>query len=160
MTTTTDDPTRAEVERVLRRIVDVTVVAPWLMATWAPRCVLRRLGVTGSGPAEAWRTVTDLARQAVSPADATLDGYVTADGEAAEPPEAAVTPTSEAAAPDAPAATELPIEDYESLAASQVVTRLRGLTASERQVVREFEAAHRSRRTILGKLDQLDQLEG
>ncbi len=44
---------------------------------------------------------------------------------------------------------------YESLAASHVVARLRALSPSELEQVREFEAAHRGRRTVLGKIDQL-----
>ena len=53
------------------------------------------------------------------------------------------------------AAEELPIEEYESLAASHVVARLEGLSPSELRRVRRFEAAHRGRRTVLGKIDQL-----
>ena len=41
--------------------------------------------------------------------------------------------------------------DYDSLSASQVVPRLDGLTADELEAVRRYEAAHRGRRTILGK---------
>ena len=56
----------------------------------------------------------------------------------------------------APAAAEdLPIDEYESLAASHVVARLESLTADELRAVQEFEAAHRGRRTVLGKIDQL-----
>ena len=52
-------------------------------------------------------------------------------------------------------AEELPIEEYESLAASQVVARLPALTADELATIRRFEAAHRGRRTVLGRIDQL-----
>lgn len=55
----------------------------------------------------------------------------------------------------APAASDLPITDYDSLAASQVVPRLEGLSPAERDVVRRYEAAHRGRKTILSKLAQL-----
>ena len=51
--------------------------------------------------------------------------------------------------------TELPIEDYESLAASHVVDRLATLTPAELRAVRAFETAHRGRRTILGRIEQL-----
>jgi len=50
---------------------------------------------------------------------------------------------------------ELPIEGYDSLAASQVVMRLASLTADELEAVRRHEASHRARRTILGKISQL-----
>ena len=57
--------------------------------------------------------------------------------------------------PATPSGEHLPIEEYESLAASQVVARLPTLTTAELEDVRAFESAHRGRRTILGKIDQL-----
>jgi hypothetical protein len=77
------------------------------------------------------------------------------------PPTAPSRPTTDtAAAPVAApvvsiAAEALPIDDYESLAASHVVARLASLTPDERDVVARFETANRNRRTILGRLDQL-----
>jgi hypothetical protein len=41
------------------------------------------------------------------------------------------------------------------LSASQVVERLDGLQAGELDAVRAYEEAHRSRRTILYKIEQL-----
>lgn len=55
----------------------------------------------------------------------------------------------------APAATGLPIPDYDSLSASQVVSRLRGLSGGELEAVRSYEAATRGRKTILNKVQQL-----
>jgi hypothetical protein len=52
-------------------------------------------------------------------------------------------------------ADELPISGYESLAAIHVVERLRSMRPDEIEQIRRFEAAHRSRRTILAKIDQL-----
>lgn len=49
----------------------------------------------------------------------------------------------------------LPIPEYDSLAASQVVPRLAGLAPSELEAVRSYEAARRGRRTILAKITQL-----
>lgn len=49
----------------------------------------------------------------------------------------------------------LPIPEYDSLAASQVVPRLAGLTLDELEAVRSYEAARRGRRTILAKIAQL-----
>jgi hypothetical protein len=54
-----------------------------------------------------------------------------------------------------PGAGELAIPDYDSLSASQVVPRLDGLSADERDAVRRYEGAHRGRKTILSKLNQL-----
>lgn len=53
------------------------------------------------------------------------------------------------------AATELPISDYDSLAASQVIPRLAGLAPAELDAVEAYEVAHRGRKTILGKIVQL-----
>jgi hypothetical protein len=50
---------------------------------------------------------------------------------------------------------ELPIPGYDALSASQVVQRLVGLSADELAAVHAYEATHRQRRTILGKIEQL-----
>ncbi|MEY2433872.1 MAG: hypothetical protein QOC92_3597 [Acidimicrobiaceae bacterium] len=54
-----------------------------------------------------------------------------------------------------PGAAGLAIVDYDSLSASQVVPRLEGLSDSELASVRDYEAAHRGRKTILNKIAQL-----
>ncbi len=56
---------------------------------------------------------------------------------------------------DGPLSSTLAIPDYDSLAASQVLPRLRGLTNDELEAIRAYEAANRNRRTILGRLTQL-----
>jgi len=63
----------------------------------------------------------------------------------------APAPTNGAAASDA----SLPIPGYDALSASQVVERLTGLSSEELDAVRTYEGAHRNRRTILGKIDQI-----
>jgi hypothetical protein len=50
---------------------------------------------------------------------------------------------------------DLAIPGYDALAASQVVERLVGRDAAELRAVRDYEASHRNRRTILGKIEQL-----
>ena len=60
-------------------------------------------------------------------------------------------------APAGPAVADLAIPDYDSLSASQVVTRLEGLSPEELEAVREYEAAHRGRKTILNKVAQLQE---
>jgi len=52
-------------------------------------------------------------------------------------------------------AQALAIPDYDELSASQVVERLDGLSARDLAAVRAYEEAHRGRRTILFKIDQL-----
>jgi hypothetical protein len=59
------------------------------------------------------------------------------------------------AASTAPTAATLGIPDYDELSASQVVERLDGLQAGELDAVRAYEEAHRARRTILYKIEQL-----
>lgn len=83
-----------------------------------------------------------------------------------EPPASATSTPTEAASPPPPpepepaddpagAAAELAIPDYDSLAASQVVPRLRALSAAELEAVRAYEAAGRGRKTILNRIAQL-----
>jgi len=56
---------------------------------------------------------------------------------------------------DSPRSGGLPIPGYDALSASQVVERLSGLARDELDAVHAYEAAHRQRRTILGKIEQL-----
>jgi len=51
--------------------------------------------------------------------------------------------------------TELAIPGYDTLSASQVVPRLEGLSADELEAVRAYEEAHRARKTVLTRIDQL-----
>jgi hypothetical protein len=51
----------------------------------------------------------------------------------------------------------LAIPGYDSLAASQVVPRLAGLSADELAAVGTYESAHRARRTILTRIQQLQE---
>ncbi|GIU87783.1 MAG: hypothetical protein KatS3mg009_2298 [Acidimicrobiia bacterium] len=78
----------------------------------------------------------------------------------AEPPPppagpAAAPSGANGAAHDAPSSADLPIPGYDALSASQVVERLAGLAPGELDAVRAYELAHRNRRTILGKIEQL-----
>lgn len=76
-----------------------------------------------------------------------------------EPGSAPATAAPAAKAPvvraTAAEAATLPIADYDSLAASQVIPRLEGLEAADLAAVRAYEVAHRGRKTILGKIAQL-----
>ena len=67
--------------------------------------------------------------------------------------------TSPAASPEPEADTVLgdtpPFDDYPTLTAAQVVPMLADLPHGELQLVREYEVAHRNRRTIVAKIDQL-----
>jgi hypothetical protein len=84
-----------------------------------------------------------------------------------QPMEAGGDPGAGAPGPGAGAAGAAPAEEpaaspgglgipgYDSLAASQVVQRLAGLSAEELAAVGAYESAHRARRTILTRVDQL-----
>ena len=98
----------------------------------------------------------DAADGATSPAAPLPPDPVAANSNAASEPvgEPTTTTTTTTAAP-APTATTLVIPDYDELSASQVVERLDGLPASELDAVRAYEEAHRARRTILYKIEQL-----
>lgn len=104
-------------------------------------------GVTGEG------AVPDLAEEAVrrSPAGPSGPGPSTPQTAASEAPTG--KPTSATTA--APNAATLGIPDYDELSASQVVERLDGLQTGELDAVRAYEEAHRARRTILYKIEQL-----
>ena len=99
----------------------------------------------------------DAAEDVPSPAPAPRPDRAAANSKAASGPAGKSTHTStttKTAAP-APAATTLVIPDYDELSASQVVERLDGLPASDLDAVRAYEEAHRARRTILYKIEQL-----
>lgn len=75
-------------------------------------------------------------------------------------PTAATTPSSSASPPATsngprPNGDALAIPGYDSLAASQVVQRLGGLSSTELEAVRTYEEGTRGRRTILNRIGQL-----
>ena len=70
-------------------------------------------------------------------------------------PTAAPKEDHQAHAGDWAASADLPIPGYDALSASQVVERLIGLAPDELDAVHAYEASHRQRRTILGKIEQL-----
>ena len=79
-----------------------------------------------------------------------------AGGEASAPPETAPSQRTTAGSDNGALASDaLGIPGYDSLSASQVVQRLGGLTAGELEAIRDHELAHRHRRTILNRVDQL-----
>lgn len=75
--------------------------------------------------------------------------------EPSEPTESASEAPSASSAAPPPSAEELAIPGYDSLSASQVVQRLAGLSGDELGAVAAYERAHRGRRTILNRIDQL-----
>ncbi|MGH9157332.1 MAG: hypothetical protein ACRD1K_16175, partial [Acidimicrobiales bacterium] len=56
------------------------------------------------------------------------------------------------------AVADLAIPGYDSLSAPQVVARLDGLSVEELEAVRAYESGTRGRRTVLGRVSQLQAL--
>lgn len=52
-------------------------------------------------------------------------------------------------------ADALALPDYDQLPAAHILGKLDGLTPDERDAIRRYEIAHRHRRTVIGKLEQL-----
>ena len=73
---------------------------------------------------------------------------------AAEPPEAASEIDADVEA-EVPSSSDLALADYDQLPASQIVAMLGDLTPAERRAIGDYEAPHRNRRTVLGRLAQL-----
>ena len=122
------------------------------------------------GQSEAGKVVNQLRDQVGTVLEQLLRGWAGDTGEADEPDVTAAPsdPVAAAAAPTAaaptarsgPGAAALAIPEYDSLAASQVLPRLQGLTTEELEAVRSYEAGHRGRRTILGRIAQLQRPAG
>lgn len=132
--------------------------------------VLRRLGggVPCVGPLlrpkEKVRVPGSEAPERVTVLDVLADPVADVAEDVAEPPPADAPPgATPAAAAEQPAgavdvvtdAGELPITDYDSLAASQVVPRLATMSAADLELVGAYERSHRNRQTILHRVAQL-----
>jgi hypothetical protein len=91
-------------------------------------------------------------RRAARPGESTPDGSPPDDGTAPLDPDAGLFVRSVA---DGDAAAALAIPNYDSLSAPQVVQRLDGLSPAELRDVRAHESAHRRRRTILHRVEQI-----
>jgi hypothetical protein len=63
--------------------------------------------------------------------------------------------TKRARRPAAASAADLPIQEYDGLSASQVVSRLSGLAPEELRAIRSYEESSRGRRTVLQAIDRL-----
>ena len=100
--------------------------------------------------------VPDAAEDTAPPArHAPADAVPTPNASAASTPAGEKSAAAAAPTAAAPTAATLGIPDYDELSASQVVERLDGLPAGELDAVRAYEEAHRARRTILYKIEQL-----
>ena len=111
------------------------------------------------GRGEATKAVNKLQDRAAGVIDFVGDGVtpLPPDLPSSASPVAPAATKAASAAPDGPAidSSSLAIPDYDGLSASHVVNRLAGLTAAELESVRQYEASHRGRKTILSKVAQL-----
>jgi hypothetical protein len=73
-----------------------------------------------------------------------------------EAPDEAIAPEQSTELALAPG--ELALPDYDQLPASHIVSKLAGLTPSELDAIEAYESANRSRRTVLGKIAQLQAI--
>lgn len=107
------------------------------------------------GRKEADRRLADVGSllQTLTGSGPTPDAGATTDAPPSE--EATEAPTTPAA--PRPDASALAVPDYDSLSASQVVSRLSGLSPDELEQVRVYEAGTRARKTILSKVAQLQR---
>jgi hypothetical protein len=145
------DARRAEVERWLHAIVSAGFAVPAAATAGVRRCLGARLAPVTERVAEPVRIIRSIIEL--------VAGATPVRGTEAAPDAAATTDSSAAEEPAAPAegaaVSQLPIDQYESLAASQVVARLENLTAEDLEAVRRFELSNRGRRTVIGTIDQL-----
>ena len=80
-----------------------------------------------------------------------IEAIALSTAEDAAPP----VPQADADQGEAPERADLVLPDYDHLPAAHVVAKLVSLTPKERAAIERYELAHRHRRTILGKIDQL-----
>jgi hypothetical protein len=112
--------------------------------------------LTGAGPEGRSNGAGPGARPS-GPSSPPVTATVTEPSPASPEPPAAKATRARKATKAAPAASvaDLPIREYDGLSASQVVSRLTGLTPGELRAVRAYEEASRGRRTILLAIDRL-----
>ena len=121
----------------------------------------RRLDAAEAARDARVRSTVEATASEVTETVAGADVSATSNGAGDLPDPATATSLPEvllAAVAESPALADtapLPIDGYDSLAASQVVVRLATLTDEELTQIHDHEVSHRARRTILGKISQL-----
>lgn len=163
------DPVRAHVEEALNRIVaDVTKMPCRVVhrARGAASRSIERVTTSVAGPIGLVRSVVELSLSGLLGTGGNRTAATPGASPAPVDTPAANSPTPRTSTPSPSSglvvdgdtedsSTDLPLHGYESLAASHVVARLERLAPGELEQIRDFELAHRGRRTILGKINQL-----
>lgn len=144
------------------RVVDLVVAVPVSMtlaisravpAAWraAQRRALPVVDAFADQAAEVTEVVEEAAEQAVG-----AIGAAAAEVDGSDAHGADVAPDAAVVEPEVGlTADELPIEEYDALAARQVVARLADLFPEELDAVERYEIAHRHRQTVLHRIAQL-----
>ena len=141
-------------------VLNAQEVVPQLIEKGHQQVVMARMFGKFAIESEAPKQIAELQKQVQKVAEQFTSRVAPAKPSSNGPsaPAARATPTSAPVASSpahGPGAAELAITDYDSLSASQVVPRLEGLSDAELAAVRDYEAAHRGRKTILSKIAQL-----
>ena len=139
-------------------VLNAQEVVPQLIEKGHQQVVMARMFGKFAIESEAPKQIAELQKQVQKVAEQFTGRGAPAKPSTNGPAAAPATPTSASVVSSpahGPGAAELAITDYDSLSASQVVPRLEGLSDAELAAVRDYEAAHRGRKTILSKIAQL-----
>jgi hypothetical protein len=107
------------------------------------------------GQAQAGKAFARTRAEAMSRVDDVTEAAAGTSPVVADEVEAEAAPPRPPGPTSGPDAEALAIPGYDSLSASQVLPRLAGLASDELEAVRRYEVDHRSRKTILGRVAQL-----
>ena len=144
-------------ERITGRVTSARTVGSFVVTTGRSQLIKRaeELRKNRSGGADG-PTAEPEGAESVPPADAPVVRATSTPSRSASPDKAGPDKATPGGGP-VPETTSLPlaIPGFDTLSASQVVQRLDGLTADELLAVRAHESAHRGRRTILNRVEQL-----
>ena len=127
-------------------------------ATASPPAPTVTATATPSGPASPPPAGAEAAAKPAAPAakrPATKPSGARKPAKATPAKTARATSATKAPAAAPASAADLPIREYDGLSASQVVSRLTGLTPDELRAVQRYETASRGRRTVLLAIDRL-----
>jgi hypothetical protein len=176
-----DDPTATPAGSALARLVELALIVP---VEVSGRLVEAVPAVVDKVPAAAERVKREVVlarflgkmvvdqgvrelRARLTPSDDETSGDAgRRAGRAATDPSLPARPESDhetarprSDSPDVPDVSSLALADYDHLSSAQIVGKLDGLDAAERRAIERYERAARARRTILGKLAQLEASE-
>ncbi len=101
------------------------------------------------------QTATVTAQTAAKSAQAAASTVIPGAAKAPDAPTANISSQSREPAKSSAAPVDLAIPNYDTLSAVNVSDRLGGLGPDELEAIRGYEASHKSRKTVIGKIDSL-----